>query len=391
MTLKFDRQTGLRALSVLGARFQSVKAVRLPARSKITPLSATVLLIAVASLYAFGLGRARFKVTSDFLIRQPMPPGTLMPTVLGPLTGSPSMLGSLEDGRYLAFYLHSPEVMRRVFSRLLAERRYARRLPDLLAGLPANANRDQQLALFRRQVQVWPQDLSGVIQLTTTGLDAQTALLLNQLLLQEARLFVNDMNQTISRDQLGFAQQEVLRSRQRLDQATAKLDAFKSRYGQLDPIQESAATSGLITALEAKLVDLQVEEARLKRQFRDPQAPEVLVVTDQVQELQKQIQKERDSVVSPGGKALNNRATEATKLQNEVTFATENLKASMLAVENSRMESQRQLKFLVMLSDPQAPEVQDWNWRFQVFLGVVGGAIVIWGVASFLLGIRSRV
>jgi len=391
MILKFVRQSGLRALSALGERFRSAKALRLPARWTISPVSATALLVVVTAVYAFGLGRARFKVTSDFLIRQPLPPGMLAPAVLGPLTGSPSMLRSLEDGRYLAFYLHSPEVMRRVFLRLLAERRYARRLPDLVAGLPADANRDQQLAFFRSQVQVWPQDLSGVIQLTTTGLDAQTALQLNQLLLQEARVFVNDMNQAISRDQLGFAQQEVQRSRQRLDQATAKLDAFKSRYGQLDPIQESAATSGLITALEASLVNLQVEEARLKRQFRDPQAPEVLVVTDQVQELQKQILKERDSVVSPGGKSLNNRATEATKLQNEVIFATENLKASMLAVENSRMESQRQLKFLVMLSDPQAPEVQDWNWRFQVFLGVVGGAIVIWGVASFLLGIRSRV
>jgi capsular polysaccharide transport system permease protein len=63
----------------------------------------------------------------------------------------------------------------------------------------------------------------------------------------------------------------------------------------------------------------------------------------------------------------------------------------MLAVENSRMESQRQLKFMVMLSDPQAAAMQDWNWRWQAFLGATGGLVVIWGVSSFVLGTRRRV
>lgn len=389
-TFRFDRRAGLAQLSLLRERLKGVKQ-RMPARLSFSPVQVSVLLVLVAGIYSFGIGRARFKTTSDFLIRQPTPPGMAAPAVIGPITGGPSMFGSLEDGRYLAVYLHSPEVMGRVFRRLLEQQRYARRLPDLAAGLSANANRDQQLAFFRRQVQVWPQDLSGVIQLTTTGLDAETALRLNRLLLQEARLFVNEMNQVISREQLGFAQQEVERARQRLNQATSRLNAFQARNGQLDPIQESASTSSLITALEGKLVELRAEEAGLRRQFLDPQAPEVQAVADQVQELKRQIQQERASVVSPQGRALSSRASEAMKLQNEVTFTTEGLKAAMLAVENSRMESQRQLKFLVMLSDPQAAAGQDWNWRWQVFLGAIGALVVAYGLASFVLGIRSRV
>lgn len=389
-TFRFDRHAGLAQLSLLRKRLKNVKQ-RIPGRLFFSPFHATALVVVLAGIYCFGLSRARFKTTSDFLIRQPMPPGIAAPAVLGPVMGGPNLFGSLEDGRYLVVYLHSPEVMGRVFPRLLEQRRYARRLPDLFAGLSTNANRDEQLAFFRRQVQVWPQDLSGVIQLTTTGLDAQTALQLNSLLLQEARLFVNEMNQVISREQLRFAQQEVDRARQGVDQATSRLNAFQARNGQLDPIQESASTSSLITALEGKLVELRVEEAGLRRQFRDPQAPEVQAVADQVQELQRQIQQERASVVNPQGRALSSRASEAMKLQNEVTFATEGLKAAMLAVENSRMESQRQLKFLVMLSDPRASVVQDWNWRWQAFLGAIGGLVVVWGVSSFVLGTRSRV
>ncbi len=365
--------------------------VRSRVKPRLSPLPAGLALVLLAGVYSFGVGRARFQASSDFLVRQPMPPGMAAPAVVGPVIGGPNMLGSLEDGRYLAVYLHSPEVMGRVFQGLLAEGRYARRQPDQLAGLPANANRDQQLAFFRRQVQVWPQELSGVIQVTSTALDAPTALRLNQLLLQEAQAFVNEMNQSISREQLSFAQREVELARQRLDQSTDKFNAFQTEFGQLDPIQESAATSSFITALEAKLVELRVEEASLRRQFRDPQAPEVQLVADQVQELQQQIRTERAALVNPQGRDLSGRAAEAMKLQNEVTFATESLKAAMLAVENSRMESQRQLKFLVMLSAAQEPAVQDWNWRWQVFLGSIGLLVVVWGVSSFVFGIRNRV
>ena len=137
-------------------------------------------------------------------------------------------------------------------------------------------------------------------------------------------------------------------------------------------------------------MELKVEEASLRRQFRDGQAPEVQLVADQVEELERQIRDERAKLVSPAGRDLSGRALEAKKLQNDVTFATQALQASMTAVENSRMESQRQLKFLVMLSDPRQPDRQDWNWRWQVFLGTIGVLVALWGVLSFVGGIRRR-
>jgi len=358
---------------------------------RLNRVSLLIVVIGAAAVYFLGIGRARYQSKSDFLVRQPLPPAMAAPSVVGAVLGGPAMFGSLEDGRYLAVYLHSPEVMQRVFVRLLNEGRYRRQAPDVLAGIGSNANTDQQLAFFQRQVQVWPQELSGVIQLTTTGLDPATALRLNQLLLQEAQQFVNQMNQNISRNQLNFAQQEVDRARRSLNRATDRLNIYKTLYGQLDPVQESAATSSYITALEAKLVELKVEEASLKRQFRDQNAPEVQFVGDQVQELQKQIQAERQTLASPRGRNLGGRASEAMKLQNDVLFATDSLRAAMTAVENSRMESQRQLKFLVMLSVPQKAASQDWNWRWKGFVGVLGLFIAMMGVLSFVRGTTKRI
>ncbi|HAU47753.1 MAG TPA: sugar ABC transporter, partial [Planctomycetaceae bacterium] len=157
-----------------------------------------------------------------------------------------------------------------------------------------------------------------------------------------------------------------------------------------DPLGEQSATTGFITGLESRLVDLKVEEASLRRQFRDPNAPEVAFVADQVRELERQIQEERQKAVGAGGRDLNKLATQASRLQGDVNFARESLRSAMRAADNSRMESQRQLKFIVMLSKPQMPTGPEISWRWKAFLSCLGVLIVVWGVGGFMLTALRR-
>ena len=300
------------------------------------------------------------------------------------------MLGSLEDGRFLAVYLTSPEVMKRVFLRLQPESTWGRQFPDPFAGIRRGATTDEQLAFFRRQVFLVPQDLTGVINLSTVGLAPGPSYRLNSLLLQEAESFLNKVNQSISINQQVFAEQEVQRARLRLDKATTASNTFKNQNREIDPVQTAAATSSYISGLESKLVDLKVQEASLKRQFKDPTSPEVAIVSDQVEELQSQISEERGLLVNPGGKDLNRILAESAKLETEVLLATEALKSSITAADNSRQSSQKQVKFLVRLADPQLPQLQSSVWRWQGLLATAGILVVIWGVGTFALGVVDR-
>ncbi|MFQ6539589.1 MULTISPECIES: hypothetical protein [Aphanothece] len=351
-------------------------------------ISAIVLLGGI--LYFGIIGRNRYQVTSDFIVRLPQAPNSVTPSLLGTVLAGPTMLGSLEDGRFLAVYLTSPEVMKRVFVKLEPEVSYARAGFDPFAGMPTPANFDQKLAFFRRQVTVVPQDLTGVIQMTTTGLKADTAYKLNRLLLDEAENFLNTSNQNISRNQQRFAEQELDVARQRLAKAQLDLASFNDAQGDVNPEARAAATSSYITALETRLVDLQVEEGRLRRQFLDPSSPEVIYVTDQIIELKNQIEEERSKLVGPDAMNFNQLLNQSRNLTTEVAFAEASVKAAQLAADNSRLESQRQLKFLVLLSNPEVPAMQSLDWRWKGFLSMVGLILVGWGMASFVLGITRR-
>ena len=389
-------QSGARWLGAFGTELSTVALPRIRtglADARPQLLSGRMLaaaFVVVSGFYCFAIGRDRYRSTSEFVIKQPLPPGSASTMVLGTLQSS-SVLSSLEDGRYLQVYLESNEVKNAVFPEEATYlKSYASQLPDVWSGLPADSDPSQQLSFFRNQLEVIPQELSGTIVLSTSAYTAEAAYGLNNRLLQQAQRFVNEVNQSISADQRAFAEKQVAFAQNRLTEASNALESFQDRYGQLNPLAEQSAAASFITGLESRLVDLKVEEASLRRQYRDPEAPEVAYVADQVAELERQINEERQKAVGPGGRDLNKLANQASRLENDVTFARESLASAMRAADNSRMESQRQLKFIVMLSKPQMPEGPDHSWRWKAFLSCIGVLIVVWGVFGFMLTALRR-
>ena len=347
--------------------------------------------LAASALYCFVIGRDRYTATSEFVIQQALPLDGSSASVLSGASSAPSVLISLLDGQYLQVYLESADVKKRLFpDSKKFEQDYGPSFPDFRSGLPANSTAPAQLNFYRKQLFVAPQPLTGTVILSTSGFTADQAYRLNRDLLREARRFVNDVNQSINADQNKFAKKEVKIAENNLSQATRSLEVFQEKHGNLSVGEEQSAASSFIAGLESQLVELKVEEAALRRTYRDPNAPEVSFVADQVDELQLQIRQERERAISENGRDLNTLALEEERLVSDVEFAREALQAARLAVDNSRRESLRQFKFVVVLSQPQMPVSPDSNWRWQAFLASIGIVIVGWGVGGFVLNAMRK-
>lgn len=347
--------------------------------------------LATSAFYCFVVGRDRYTAVSEFVIQQAAPLEGASASVLAGAAAAPQVLTSLVDGQYLQVYLESADVKARLFpDGKKFEHDYRIKFPDLKAGLPTNSSAPKQLNFYRQQLSVAPQPLSGSVILTTSGFTPNQAFSLNNALLKQSRRFVNEVNQSINADQNQFAKKEVQLAEMNLKVSTRRLELFREKHGNLSVLNEQAAASAFISGLESRLVDLKVEEAALRRQYRDPKAPEVAFVSDQVSELEVQIREERDRAVSQNGRDLNALALEESELVSDVEFATTNLQSARLAADNSRRESQRQLKFVVVLSQPQLPVSPDQNWRWQAFLASIGIVVIAWGVGGFLLNAMRK-
>ena len=354
------------------------------------PRTVISLFLASSAFYCFVIGRDRYTSVSEFVIQQAIPPQSSSAAVLGGAS-APQVISGLVDGQYLQVYLASAEVKNRIYADpKVLEKEYKPSFPDVFSGLPSGSSPPSQLSFFRNQLQVSPQPLSGSVILRTVGFNAKQALTLNKSLISQSRRFVNEVNQAINADQNLFAQKEVELAEEQIKKATQELEIFQEKFGQLSVISEQEAVGSFIASLESRLVELKVEEASLRRQYQDPNAPEVSYVADQARELEIQISKERRKAVDDGSRDLNSLAIQESGLNADVLFASEALRAARLAADNSRRESQRQQKFVVMLSAPQLSVAPDQNWRWQAFLGSVGIIVVVWGVGGFILAAMKK-
>ena len=360
--------------------------------SPLPQLSVTQLLlipIALSGIYFYAIARDRYVTRSDFVIRKAEESDT---NVAG--AGLASLLGrgnqlSLEDARFLKTYLQSPQVLADLDRTYDLDQAYAQKGLDWFAGMKPGLSKEKRLNYFKRQVAVNLDEISGAIVLRTIGLDPKASLNLNRFMLAKSEQFVNRLNQDISQKQLSFAESELGRARGNLNQAKNRLLIYQDSNMVIDPKGEAELAGQTISKLQEKLVELRVELATLKRQFKDPAEPEVAVVADQVRELEQQIQKERRSLVSSKGRNLNRKAADVLKLESEVNFATDSYKLALTSVEKARIESKRQQKFMALLSAPQLPEDPQNDWRSKGFFTVLASCAVGFSLTKFIFGMQA--
>jgi capsular polysaccharide transport system permease protein len=366
-----------------------------PPRLRSSPLrhlSVTQLLlipVALSGVYFYTIARDRYVTRSDFVIRKAEESDT---NVAG--AGLASLLGrgnqlSLEDARFLKTYLQSPQVLADLDRTYDLDEAYAQKGLDRFAGMKPGLSKEKRLNFFKKQVSVNLDEISGAIVLRTIGLDPKASLNLNRFMLAKSEQFVNRLNQDISQKQLSFAESELSRARGNLNQAKNRLLIYQDSNTVIDPKGEAELAGQTISKLQEKLVELRVELATLKRQFKDPAEPEVAVVADQVRELEQQIQKERRSLVSSKGRNLNRKAADVLKLESEVNFATDSYKLALTSVEKARIESKRQQKFMALLSAPQLPEDPQNDWRSKGFFTVLASCAVGFSLTKFIFGMQA--
>ncbi|MFN9621659.1 MAG: hypothetical protein ACK587_02310 [Cyanobacteriota bacterium] len=345
--------------------------------------------IILSGVYFYVIARARYVTRSDFVIRkaEDSQVGDAASGLAGLLTRGNQL--SLEDARFLKTYLQSPQVLADLSRTFDLDKAYAQKGLDPFSGIKPQLSSEKRLKFFKKQVAVTLDELSGAIVLRTVGLDPKSSLDLNRFMLAKSEQFVNRLNQDISQKQGNFAEEELVRARRNLDNAKNRLLRFQEANAVIDPKSEAELASQTISKLQEKLVDLRVELATLKRQFKDPAEPEVAAVEDQVRELVRQIDTERKSAVSRQGRNITRKAADILKLESEVSFATDSYKLALTAVEKARVESKRQQKFMALLSAPQLPEDPQDDWRSKGFFAIVAACAVGLSLGKFVLGMQA--
>lgn len=338
-------------------------------------------------LYFYGIGRNRYFVRSDIVIRKA---GADMPTGvnIGNLLAGGNT-GALEDSKFLRTYLESPQVLSDLKEKINFNEIYKKKGLDFYAGVSKKISKEEEFDFFRRQISVTLNEGSGILRIRTLGFDPNSAFFLNNFLIQKSENFVNSLNQEIYKKQLKFAENEVLDNAAKLKVATNALSTFQQKNEVINPLEEVQAKSLFIIALEEELVRKKIDLSFKTKRFIDQNSPEIVDLVEQIKEIEDTIKKEKKLVLSPSGKDLSNKIAKYIELDFAKKYASDLYKTSLLASEKARIDSLQQQRFVAILSKPIIPDSEWKYWRHRGFLTSIAIFLVSFSFIKFLISMAD--
>lgn len=338
--------------------------------------------------YYYIIGRSRYVSTSSVIVRRTRNNRSAGISISSLLGGGNQL--SLEDARYLEVYVQSPQVLEDLEKEFNFSESYKKKGLDIISGLKLNSSREKKYRFFTKQIKINLNPNSGVINLKTYSFNPEDAFKINQFLIKQTEVFVNSLNQEVYKRQLNFGKEQIKLTKNKLDKEIKKLENYQSNYKMLNIEYETKSTLKMIASLESTLVELQIKLSDARRNFINPNAPEIVYLADQVNILKRQIEKEREKLVSEEGKALNKRAVEINELESNISFLKELYKTTLATSERNKIDSSQQQRFLAVLSKPLIPE-EEWNyWRHKGFLTYTSLLLIIISLGKFILGIADN-
>ena len=355
---------------------------------RLTPRRLQMALVAVplllAAAYLLALAANRYVSESVVMVRQSNQSGSGLPGAALLLAGiNPP---SREDILYLRHYIHSLDLLKRLDARLGLRKHYEREQADVLFRLWPKTSQEWFLDYYRSRVEIGFDDVAGLLTVRVQGFDAAFAQALNQAILAESERFINAYSQRIAREQMQFAEGEMHRAGDRLQEAKARVIKFQSQHKMVDPMAQAAAAGALQTELQAQITKQEAELNQALSYLQDD-SHQAVALKARLSALRKQLETEsvRGTVTGAQGARLNERAAEFQGLKTAAGFAEDAYRLGLAAVENTRIEATRKLKTLVVVEPPSLPETAVYPRRLYSLVTLLVLSLLAYALARLVV------
>jgi len=291
-----------------------------------------------------------------------------------------------EETLYLKQYIHSLGLLQQLDARLKLRAHYDARRLDAFARLWGGASQEDFRDYYRNRVEVTVDELSSTLTVRVQGFDAAFAQQLNQAILDESERFVNEMSHRLAREKLGFAEGELARAGEKLQQAKAELLAFQGKNKLLDPTVQAQASGAMVAELQASITKSEAE-LRALRSFLNDDSHQVRALRSQIDATRAQLEVERARATGSGQRSdrLGALAIEYEGLKTKAEFGLDAYKLALAAVENARIDATRKLKSLVVIEPATLPQTAEYPRRLYNLATLLVACLLVYGVVRLVL------
>lgn len=295
--------------------------------------------------------------------------------------------GSGLDVELVKRFIESPAMLDHLDRTLQLRAHYTQDGIDRISRLAHDASREDFFAYYLKHVDIHIDEDALTLDLAVQGFQPAFAQRVAVAVVQRSEQFVNEVGQSLAREQVAFAQGEVEKANERLFKAANVLIEYQNEHELLSPELETAAVSQVIAGLQTELARQRTEMKALQS-YLSPAAPEMVTVRSKISALERQIGQERAKQVRSGNSAaLNALLVKYKELELTVKVATDIYQAGLATLEAAKLDASRKVKHLVMVSAPTLPQESTRPRRAYGFATAAAMLHILYLIGGMILAI----
>ncbi len=213
--------------------------------------------------------------------------------LLGAITQISS--GTATEAQILRDYVRSPQMAAAVDRAIGLRAIYARAPGDPVFSLRPGAGIEDLTDRWNRMVSLRYDAQSGILHIRANAFAREDARRIAQAILDESGRLVNHLSDEARRDAVRFAEADLADAEAHLRGLRGDLAAYRRETGMIDPAQDVAGQSGLVSALDAQLAEALVDRDTLLS-YADEGDQRALQSARRIDAIRKRIAAERGGI-----------------------------------------------------------------------------------------------
>lgn len=345
----------------------------------------TALACACSAVYWLGIASDRYVSESRLIIQSTNLHSGVSMDLGSLLSGNTS--GNRTDQLLLREHLRSPDMAEKLDAALHLREHFGSQ-GDWFSRLwqGADASREDFYAYYLRRMQVEFDEFAGVLVLKAQAYEPEKSRDITQMLVQEGERFMNRIAHEIAQDQVNFLEGQVQTLNSKVQASRRALLEFQEKKGMISPEAATQVIAAIVANLQGQLVDLQAQRAAMQA-YLVADHPNVTMLNQRIQALEKQIEQEQAKLAAPGGKTLNRAAEAFAQLELQARFDLDMYKTALTALEQGRLEATRTLKKVSVLQQPNLPQEAKEPRRIYTASVWVLSILLLAGIAHLLMAV----
>ena len=352
-----------------------------------------VICIAIPTLlgafYFLFVASDRYAAGAGFSVRS-MDSGAAGGDLLGAISGLSSVGSTTTDSYILIEYMKSRELVEKLQKEVDFVKAYSNDEIDFIYRLPLNQPIEEVVNYWGDMISTSYENSTEIIQFEVQAFTAEDAEKVASLVVKHSQSLINRLSASARNDAVLLAKKEVASAELRSKLIREELRQFRAASSAVDPSASAAASLGIITELETQLIQERAKLATLSASVSADSRP-VRSLKRVIASIEEQLDKKKAEIGGSlngdanSGTDLSKLLSEYEKLQVEQEFAQQAYTVSLASLERSRVEADRQQRFLAVFRSPSLPENAIYPERLLNILLILLISFILWTIGTMLV------